>query len=316
MAKLYLSYTSRDNELVTKLSKGLEEGGNIIVAGPGTLIPGTNWQQELDNALKSADGMIVFYTQNTFSSQSVLAEIGSARAYIKAFNNKFLIPVVFGDIEIPVMLRDLLVLRTNESNFDISIQQINTSINNIMAKFAADENKKKEVISKIETHSTDYILQTIESLSKRERSNKIYASICYVLGYATLLLSALYCFVRPLTPQGAKMSDYLFFGIRSLVVIGLLIACSKYTFSLGKAYMNESLKNADRIHAISFGRFYLKTFGDQISFSEVKEIFQHWNVDKNSYFTSLEASQFDPKFIDSIVELGKLVSKKKEGLEQ
>jgi len=59
--------------------------------------------------------------------------------------------------------------------------------------------------------------------------------------------------------------------------------------------MTESLKNADRIHAISFGKFFLQAFGDNVDAKEVKEVFQHWNISNSTSFSGLDADKFDER---------------------
>ena len=74
--------------------------------------------------------------------------------------------------------------------------------------------------------------------------------------------------------------------------------------------MAEALKSADREHAISFGKFYLGAFSEKADWSELKEVFQHWNIDKNSSFSSLDTNNFDPKFLESVIEIAKIISSK------
>jgi hypothetical protein len=61
--------------------------------------------------------------------------------------------------------------------------------------------------------------------------------------------------------------------------------------------MSESLKCSDRIHAIGFGKFYLKAYGEKATWLELKEVFQHWNIDRSSTFAALDSSQIDPQII-------------------
>lgn len=59
-------------------------------------------------------------------------------------------------------------------------------------------------------------------------------------------------------------------------------------------------------------RYYFsaqKKNSDRATWPEIKEVFQHWNIDKNSYFTNLDANQFDPKFMESLMEISKMVRK-------
>jgi hypothetical protein len=74
--------------------------------------------------------------------------------------------------------------------------------------------------------------------------------------------------------------------------------------------MVESLRNADRIHAISFGQFYLKAFGEHAEWAEIKEAFQHWNIDKGSSFMQQEAKDINPEILKTALEIAKSMSPK------
>jgi hypothetical protein len=110
----------------------------------------------------------------------------------------------------------------------------------------------------------------------------------------------------------SNWSSSFAFAVVEVITIGLLAACAKYAFSLGKAYMSESLKSADRIHAIEFGRFYLQAFGETATGPEVKEAFQHWNIDRNSTFSSLDSAQIDPQIISLVAQVVASITGKRE----
>lgn len=75
--------------------------------------------------------------------------------------------------------------------------------------------------------------------------------------------------------------------------------------------MHEALRNADRLHAISFGEFFIKAYGDKISsYSEINEIFQNWNIDKSSSFYELNADTYDPKFSENLIDIIKSLTEK------
>ena len=98
----------------------------------------------------------------------------------------------------------------------------------------------------------------------------------------------------------------------NVVVVGFLGACSRYAFSLGKSYTTEALKASDRIHAIMFGRFYLNAFPDRVTWTELKEVFANWNIDRSSAFAHLDVSQIDPQLISMITQVVTTAVKKKE----
>jgi hypothetical protein len=71
--------------------------------------------------------------------------------------------------------------------------------------------------------------------------------------------------------------------------------------------MVEALRNADRSHAISFGEFYLQAYGTDTDWAELKEAFQHWNIDSGSVFADQKTSDFDPKLLEAAVALAKVM---------
>jgi hypothetical protein len=91
--------------------------------------------------------------------------------------------------------------------------------------------------------------------------------------------------------------------MKGAILLILLLTSSKYAFTLSKSYMNESLKIADRIHAIKFGKLFIKIFESSINKNDFKEVFQNWNLSKDSSFSSISTDNYDPKFVDSAVKI-------------
>jgi len=81
----------------------------------------------------------------------------------------------------------------------------------------------------------------------------------------------------------------------------------KTSFAIAKSFMVESLRNSDRVHAIKFGEFYLKTFGSEVRWQELKDAFQHWNIDLGSDFVKQNVKDFDPDILTKLVSALKLV---------
>ena len=67
--------------------------------------------------------------------------------------------------------------------------------------------------------------------------------------------------------------------------------------------MDESLKNSDRIHAISFGKFYLQAFGNDATPEEVKDVFQHWNISSDNSFSGLNAEMIEPNILEAALNI-------------
>ena len=168
---------------------------------------------------------------------------------------------------------------------------------------AAKEKKAEETARKIESNASAYIEQAIGVQRVSEGRNNRYGKLWYFIGFSALLIGIGFALIslhyNAVEPSWINLSTVV---LTNIIVIGFLGACSRYAFSLGKAYTSESLKASDRIHAIAFGQFYLRAFGDgqKANWSELKEVFQHWNIDRESTFSNLDSAQIDPQILTLI----------------
>jgi hypothetical protein len=163
------------------------------------------------------------------------------------------------------------------------------------------EKEQKEKQEQIEKSAASFVEESIDALNKRERILKIQAITWYLIGFVALIsgvfVAVYYINFNTIDTDSVVKIIYQIF--KSIFVIGLLVAASRYAFNLGKTYMNEALKNADRIHAISFGKFYLQVFGTDIKSDDLKEVFKDWNTNQESPFVRLDSSEFDPKMLEA-----------------
>jgi hypothetical protein len=215
----------------------------------------------------------------------------------------------------------LYCIRITDGNFNEAIVKIDNSISSFIGKKEAVEEQQSQKRVLIESKAADYITVATTALRKREFQNKMVAYLCYIIGLATLIFGVIFAMdglksISVVQADIVKNPNIIWFTIvilllKSIIIIGLLLACSKYTFTLGKSFMHEALRNADRIHAISFGEFVIKAYGEKItSYAEINEIFLNWNIDKSSSFQNLETSSYDPKFSDNLVDIIKTLTEK------
>jgi hypothetical protein len=225
------------------------------------------------------------------------------------------------DFDIPDFIRDLYCIRLTDENYPEALDKIESSISSFIGKKEAVEEQESLKREFIESKAADYITVATGALKSREFHNTCVAYICYIIGLVTLISGIFFAIdglksFTDIQKSLAKTPEIIWVVIiivliKSVIIIGLLLACSKYTFTLGKSFMHEALRNADRIHAISFGEFFIKAYGDKISsYSEFNEIFQNWNIDKSSSFKELDVNSYDPKFSESLVEVIKTLSEK------
>jgi hypothetical protein len=106
MATIFISYQNRDNPIAARLAARLRELGHIVRYDE-ELYVGAAWRDYLMEALLASDYAVVLWSIHTRDSQFVPAEVGAVRATPRMG----LLPVVFGDVNIPAFLQDLLAER-------------------------------------------------------------------------------------------------------------------------------------------------------------------------------------------------------------
>lgn len=164
--------------------------------------------------------------------------------------------------------------------------------------------RHKKLKKIIDNTASKFISETLDKLNEKEKRFSNIGTIWNVIGFISIILGIALVILTQIKNYNSniEIAGILIVSIRNLILIALLIAASKYAFNLSKLYMNESLKISNRIHAISFGEFYLKV-NQNIEPAELKEIFSNWNIDKNSAFLDNKLDDYDPNLIDKISKL-------------
>lgn len=313
MSKIFISHSHQDKALHDALKDALIEIGHDVV-GVDSLSVGANISKALNELLHAADAVVAIITEDSLSSKNVISEITVAQAQMDAIDSKIFMPVIVGNIEIPSFLRErLAVMVPDFSNENLTkvVSNIHRAVEHNLAIRTERKRAQKEQASKLEVSKTEFIKEAEERLTKKEASLGLSANIWYGIGYGALILGVLAALLLIKESLGGKVdtTGIILLSIKGLIGVGLLVASSKYAFSLGKSYMNESLKNSDRLHAISFGKFYLQAYGDVVTPDDVKEVFQHWNIDKDSSFRELGSDNFDPRIFESAIEIARVLTK-------
>lgn len=275
-----------------------------MVADFSLLAPGQSWRSLLSDSLREADALVALVSKPSLSSQFVLMELGSARAYSSEIGKPLVIPILIDDIPIPTALQDILVLRAPDRDTDRILAEINRALSVSAGRLAAKQQKLEDTVQKIQDNATTYIEDAVSTQKISQERNELAGKLWYLIGFAALLLGIAFAllslFYRSTPTNMIELGTVL---VTNIIVIGFLGACSWYAFSLGKSYISESLKSADRIHAIAFGKFYLRAFGEKATWSELKEVFQYWNIDRASTFSTLDTSQIDPQILSLIAQM-------------
>ena len=160
----------------------------------------------------------------------------------------------------------------------------------------------------IEKTSQDYVADALDLLNAKESQFHTISKIWGGIGVGSLIVGIVFFVVVTFSISPESLKDiswqFLIFTIfKGLIAVGLLVGVAKYSFLFSNSYMQESLKNADRRHAINFGKFYLKSYGAAANWAEVKEAFEHWNIAGSNAFGNRENSSVDSESLGKAISL-------------
>ena len=136
MAKIYISYSKKDKELVQEYIDFLKKFDHSILMDETVLHGGEEMQKALMNAQRDADGTIVFITPNSIESKHVNSEIGMARSY-RDMQGKFLIPLIQANVSVPYVIKDLNYIEIDNKDVFEAIKEIQKAIENSQKKEGA-----------------------------------------------------------------------------------------------------------------------------------------------------------------------------------
>lgn len=310
MANILMLYAEQDSPLVEELKSALEKyGHNFLDVG---LLPAVDMTsaRAVPFYISASDVSVVVFTSASMAMPRFVSETAYMMGYLKDRGERDkVIPLVLDDgtrLEEPFERLSPIIL--DPVNVSETTVEIDTRINQVLGVLAAQTETVQQQRAQVKKSAATYIQSTQNELKEREKTLKQWAQTWYLISYVSLGAGVglgIWRGVDFLLPQnGFGLAAYLFTG---LIAATFLIAISKLSFTLAKGYMVESVRIADRSHAIAFGEFYLNAFEEKIEWSEVKEVFQHWNIDRGSSFISQEAAQFDPKLLETALEIAKVL---------
>ena len=93
--KVFISYSSKDEALATKIVESLEEAGLDAWYKKREILPGDNWAEKIASGLKESNAMVVLITNDALESDAVQGSISYALSD-PAFSKR-LIPVIVGN---------------------------------------------------------------------------------------------------------------------------------------------------------------------------------------------------------------------------
>jgi len=154
----------------------------------------------------------------------------------------------------------------------------------------------EESRKKLEKTSKDYVVDALQTLENKESEFHSISKRWSISGFLSLAAAISFLIYVSFDtaenfPDRLTWELIVFSSFKGLVVAGLLAGLAKYSFLFSRSYMQEALKNADRRHAINFGKFYLESYGAAADWTQVKEAFEHWNTAGANAFTQAAESK-------------------------
>ena len=307
MARLFLAFPQdlAETDLAASLIRTLgREGHEVELAD--NIPPGEDTAKYRTRKIQEADAFVPVVLREISSSQE--DDLGDALRSASTSGKPLIIPVLLADTVSPAEIAHLAAVRWKPGDDLVEIARpITRSLNLASERRREQRQKSADETKKIEVTSATFIDETMKSLRRESFNSRAQGVLWYVGGFLSLLGGAAitYAAFGQFTSKAGDDGWALvaLVAIKGIVGVGLLAACARYAFALGKSYTSEALKTSDRIHAIAFGRFYLQLYGTEAKWDEIKEAFQNWNIDRQSAFSGMDANQIDPKFMDKVVDL-------------
>lgn len=179
------------------------------------------------------------------------------------------------------------------------------------------ERYNEESRKKIEKTSKDYVSEALELLGKKESEFHSRSKAWGAIGAGALIGGlAFFIYVTvtsfALIPSPVTWEFITFSVFKGLIAVVLFAALAKYALIFSNSYMREALKNADRRHAINFGKFYLESYGAAADWDQIKEAFEHWNITGENAFSKPEETKLEvttlEKLASAVEKMGKSIA--------
>ncbi|RDL46287.1 hypothetical protein BLJAPNOD_06481 [Ensifer sp. M14] len=308
MTKIFISHTGDQGLLVKKLVNELRRAGQHVFVDLD-MLPDDDVTQQITDGLEAAEVFVLVISGEI--PEWTANEIEVARVYGRS-RRMLIIPVLIGDGRVPPQLKYSKAVKAGE-------REPSAYIADILAIIEGDK-KRSEIFAarkvEVEKDLAVFVNEAVVRQQEHEAKNRRAAQLWHGAGIVFLLLVLGFAGASSYTAltmpsNTTTYTGVLIIGLLNLVIVGVLTALARYAHALGKSYMSESLKSSDRIHAIQFGKFFLSAYGEKLSPTEVKEAFQHWNIDRTSTFASLDSKEIDPQIYALVSQLVGALSNRK-----
>jgi hypothetical protein len=130
MAFIHIAYRSHDRALALELKDELEKKQHKVTIDVRFLVAGHYWRRRIDEALATADFLVVLLTKNAVDPQTgvinshwIAADIGAAR-----YSEKVVLPVLLDGIPFPELINDIYCIRPSNNSLQDAASSLDNAI--------------------------------------------------------------------------------------------------------------------------------------------------------------------------------------------
>lgn len=134
MAKIYLSFSLANRELVDPYIRQFRFRKHELIEAQIGIKP-LDIESAVYDAQMEAEGTVCFITEEALKSESVIDEINKAIDINNIDDRRFVILLVFGNIELPVSMRHLYIIQAQDLEPNLVVSKIETEINDFFYKY-------------------------------------------------------------------------------------------------------------------------------------------------------------------------------------
>lgn len=199
MAKVFISYSSKDSNAAKNIAEMLREHGIEPWLAEEQVLPGDRIFEKIQKAIKESEYFIVLLSQNSLKSKWVSMELGAALSRAAEGTGSRILPVILDDVQLPANIRSILYIDLRQ-NFKDGIDRIVSAVSQPTPLDA-------------ESLSNEDTEQVAKELEKEQiRFKGAGYLITTILGIATLIVSGISAFFS--YQQVYKNQPQVFYSIR------------------------------------------------------------------------------------------------------
>lgn len=296
--KVYISYSHCDKDIAFKFYDLFKSLDFEVIWDEELLMLGDDFTKKFTVAISQSDLFLPIISENYNASKFANTQLMTAIGFNSSKGSPRLLPYIVSPTPIPYdLLRISCFIGTN--NLDEDLNKMKAQLVSIRASVLADRDANIQNESNLNSSLAQYLKDVFSTLEKKEKRNRWLAYFFY---FASILCLGIIVLLGvqnvDISPSNTlDIPSQIFSSLHNVLTLAVLASLSRLCFILGKSFMVEAIRNGDRIHAISFGKFYIQAYGKQASRQEIREVLGDWNIDKGSSFHTQDAKDIDPNIL-------------------